>query len=163
MRLDNSILQQKSGSTLSSQPASCFTIPLSFGPQKAKTLALLDSGASACFLDEEFARRHNVPLVLKLKPVYVEVIDGRPLLSGNVTHESKPVEIAFENHSSFVTFNIIRTPSNPVVLGLSWLEKHNPTIDWRLRRMTFSKDHSESKPSKRPRNKKKNSLEQERF
>ena len=154
MRLDNSISQQKSGSTLSSQPASCFTIPLFFGPQKTKTLALLDSGASACFLDEEFARRHKVPLVLKPKPVHVEVIDGRPLLSGSVTHESKPMEVAFENHSSFVIFNIIRTPSNPVVLGLSWLEKHNPTINWKSRRMTFPLDHPESKPIRRPKTKK---------
>ena len=50
----------KSGSTLSAQPASCFTIPLSFGPQKIKTLALLDLGASACFLDKEFAKRHKI-------------------------------------------------------------------------------------------------------
>ena len=119
MRLDNSIPQQKSGSILSAQPAGCFTIPLSFGPQKIKTLALLDSGASACFLDKEFAKRHKIPLVLKSKPVHIEVIDGRPLLSGSVTHESKPIEVVFENHSSFVIFNIIRTPSNPVVFGLS--------------------------------------------
>ena len=119
VRLDNSIPQQKSGSTLSAQPANCFTIPLSFGPQKIKILALLDSGASACFLDKEFAERHKIPLVLKSKPVHIEVIDGRPLLSGSVTHESKPIEVAFENHSSFVIFNIIRTPSNPVVFGLS--------------------------------------------
>ena len=89
VRLDNSNPQQKSGSTLSAQPASCFTILLSLGPQKIKTLALLDSGASACFLDEEFAKRHKISLVLKSKPVHVEVIDGRPLLSGSVTHESK--------------------------------------------------------------------------
>ena len=89
MRLDNSIPQQKSGSTLSAPPASCFTIPLSFGPQKIKTLALLDSGASTCFLDKEFAKRHKIPLVPKSKPVHVEVLDGRPLLSGSVTHESE--------------------------------------------------------------------------
>ena len=145
---------KKSGSTVSVQLASCFIIPLSFSPQKIKTLALLDSGASACFLDKEFARRHKIPLVIKCKLVHAEVIDGRPLLSGSVTHESKPIEVVFENHSSFVIFNIIRTPSNPVVFGLSWLEKHNPSIDWRLRKMTFPIDHSESKPIRRSRTKK---------
>jgi hypothetical protein len=154
VRLDNSISQQKSGSTLSAQPASCFTIPLSFGPQKIKVLALLDSGASACFVDEEFAKRHKIPLTLKSKPVHVEVIDGRPLLSGRVTHESEPLEVTFKDHSSFIVFNVIRTPSNPVILGLSWLEKHNPSIDWRLRRMTFPIEHSESKPDRRSRTKK---------
>ena len=142
MRLDNSIPQQKSGSTLSAQPASCFTIPLSFGPRKLETLALLDSGASACFLDEEFAKRQNIPLVRKAKPIHVEVIDGRPLLSGSVTHESEPIEVAFKGHNSHVVFNIIRIPSNPIILGLSWLETHNPSIDWRLRKMTFLGKHS---------------------
>ena len=108
--MDNSIPQQKSGSALTAQPTSCFTIPLSFGPQKIKTLALLDSGASACFLDKEFAERHKIPLVLKSKPIHVEVIDGRPLLSGSVIHESKPIEVVFENHSTFVISNIIRPP-----------------------------------------------------
>lgn len=141
VRLDNSISQQKSGSTLSAQPASCFTIPLSFGPQKTKVLALLDSGASACFVDEEFAKRHKIPLALKSKPVHVEVIDGRPLLSGSVTHESEPIEVTFKDHSSYVVFNIIRTPSNPVILGLSWLEHHNPSIDWKLRTMIFPENN----------------------
>ena len=88
MRLDNHMPQQQSGSSLSASPAPCFIIPLSFGPQKLKTLALLDSGALACFLDEEFAKCHNIPLVQKAKPIHIEVISGRPLLSGSVTHES---------------------------------------------------------------------------
>ena len=120
---------QQSGSSFSAQPARCFTIPLSLGPQKQKNLALLDSGASICFLDEEFAKRQKICLVQKSKPVQVEVIDGRPLLSSSVTHESEPIEVAFKDHSSYVVFNIIRTPSSPVILGLSWLEDHNLSID----------------------------------
>ena len=50
----------------SAQPALCFTIPLFSGPQKLKTIALLDSGASACFLDEEFVKSHKFPLVPKI-------------------------------------------------------------------------------------------------
>jgi hypothetical protein len=150
VRLDNSTPQQQSGSSFSAQPARCFTIPLSLGPQKLNTIALLDSGASACFLDENFASRHKIRLVQKSKPIHVEVIDGRPLLSGSVTHETEPIEVAFKDHSSRIIFNIIKTPSSPVILGLSWLEQHNPSIDWKLRRMTFPKEQSKSQPSRRP-------------
>jgi hypothetical protein len=149
VRLDSSVPQQQSGSSFSAQPARCFTIPLSFGPQKLKTVALLDSGASACFLDENFANRHKIRLVRKSKPIHVEVIDGRPLLSGSVTHETEPLEVEFKDHSSCVIFNIIKTPSSPVILGLSWLEQHNPSIDWKLRRMTFPKQYSKNQPYKR--------------
>ena len=59
-----------------------------------KICALLDSGASVCFIDKDFANRHKLFLVAKKHPISVEVIDERSL----VLEES---------------------PSNPVVLGLS--------------------------------------------
>ena len=150
--MDNSVSQQQLGSSLSAQPAPSFTISLSFGPQKLKTTALLDSGASACFLDEEFVKSHKFPLVQKSQPVHVEVIDGRLLSSGSVTHETMPLEVTFEGHSSQIIFNVIRTPSNPVILGLSWLEKYNPSVDWKLRKMTFPfpLEHPDSNPVRKP-------------
>jgi hypothetical protein len=38
---------------------------------------------------------------------------------GSVTYESKPIDVTFKDHNSYVVFNIIRTPSNPVILGFS--------------------------------------------
>ena len=55
---------------------------------------------------------------------------GRPLASGHVTHETVPLEIELEGHNSFLVFNVIKTPTSPVILGLSWLRKYNPDIDW---------------------------------
>lgn len=114
------------------------------GPNNYKASALIDSGASACFLDEEFARCHRISLIQKTKPVHVEVIDGRPLSSGDVTHETLPVDVVINGHSSCVIFNIIRSPSNPVILGLSWLEKYNPRIDWISRKLDFPRSISNS-------------------
>lgn len=112
-------------------------VPLHLGIRELQVDALLDSGASACFIDEDFAKLHNFPLVKKLTPVHVEVIDGRPLSSGNITYETKPLKICLENHRSNIVFNVIKTPSCPVILGLSWLDKYNPSIDWKLRKVTF--------------------------
>jgi len=67
----------------------------------------------------------------------IEVIDGRPLISGDVTHETKPLDIILEGHRSTIVFNTISSPSNPLVLGLSWLEKINPDIDWKKRKLTY--------------------------
>ena len=114
-------------------------IELYLGPKNYRAFALLDSGASACFLDEDFVKSRKIPLVQKPKPVHVEVIDGRPLSSGDVTHETRPIKVTIDGHDSYIAFNIIRSPSNPVILGLSWLEKYNPRIDWNLRKLDFSK------------------------
>lgn len=137
MRLDISTSKINPGPFLSAQPSDCFMLPLHLGIQELQADALLDSGASACFIDEEFTKLHNIPLVKKPKPVHVEVIDGRPLSSGNVIHETKPLKVRLENHESNIVFNVIKTPSCPVILGLSWLARYNPLIDWKLRKVTF--------------------------
>lgn len=148
--LDNSTHQQQSRSSFSTQHTCCFTIPLSLGPQKLDTIALLDLRVSTYFLDENYDNRHKICLVQKSKPIYIKLIDGRPLLCGSITHETKPTEVTFEDHNSRVIFNIIKTPSHPIILCLSWLEQHNLSVEWRLKGMTFSKRHSKNQPSRLP-------------
>ena len=107
---------KKSRFFLSVQPSRCFIIPLHLGSQRLKIFALLDSRASVWFLDEEFMKLHKIPIIKKLNPTHVEVIDKWPLVSGNVIHETIPLEVKFGNHSSSIVFNIIGTPSAPVIL-----------------------------------------------
>ena len=128
---------QSTGPILSSEPSTCFIIPLrvKFDDHSIKVSALLDSGASACFIDKDFAERHKLPLITKKWPVSVEVIDGKPLVSGDVTQETKALDIYIDQHRSTVVFNVIKSPSNPVILGLSWLDRYNPDIDWKKRRV----------------------------
>ena len=78
-----------------------------------KTKALLDSGASACFIDKDFVEKHNLPLVTKKSPIHVEVIDGRPLASGSVTEETKPLDTFIENHQSYYSFQCHKIPVQP--------------------------------------------------
>jgi len=89
------------------------------GSQKIKTYALIDSGGSVCFLDESFAKLYKIQLVQKTKVGHVEVIDGRLLASGSVTYETIPLQTDSTNHSSQIVYNVIHSPSNPIILGLS--------------------------------------------
>ena len=60
---------------------------LSFGDTHIQTRALIDCGASDfSFVDDEFARRHRIPLTPLPEPRPLEVIDGRPIASGDITH-----------------------------------------------------------------------------
>lgn len=137
---------QSTGPILSSEASPCFIIPLTlkFESRSIQVSALLDSGASACFIDKDFAERHKLPLVTKKIPVPVEVIDGRPLISGDVVQETKPLSISLEGHQSSVIFNVIKSPSSSVILGLSWLDRYNPDIDWNTRKLTFQSNSSTS-------------------
>ena len=137
---------QSTGPILSSKPSTCFTIPLrvKFDDHSIKVSALLDSGASACFIDKDFAERYKLPLVTKKCPVSIEVIDGRPLVSGDVTQETKALDIYIDQHRSTIVFNVIKSPSNPVNLGLSWLDRYNPDIDWKKQKVEFKLEKIES-------------------
>jgi hypothetical protein len=77
-------------------------------------------------------------VVKKSTPVPVEVIDGRTIASGVITHETTPLELYIDKHTKKIVLNIISTPHHPIILGLLWLEAHNPIIDWRFRTLTFS-------------------------
>jgi hypothetical protein len=61
-----------------------------------KVHALLDSGASACFMDKDFIDCHKLPLITKKYFTPIEVINGRPLVSWDITHETIPLNIVIE-------------------------------------------------------------------
>jgi len=62
------------------------------------THALIDWGATgiAC-MDQDFARHHQIPLQELREKRQVEVIDGRPIESGDITHIAK-VAMKIQDH-----------------------------------------------------------------
>jgi hypothetical protein len=125
---------------LISEASPDFTIPLriKIDSNIIKVHALLDSKASTYFINKDFADRHKLPLITKKHSIPIEVIDGRPLVSGDVTHETISLDIVLERYHSIIVFNVINSSSNPIVLGLSWLDKYNSVINWKTRRLAFS-------------------------
>jgi len=103
-----------------------------------QVLALVDFGTTSFFIDQTFVVQHNIPVIKKSTPVPVEVIDGRTIASGAITHETTPLELCIGKHMEKIVLNIISTPHHPIILGLPWLEAHSPIIDWQSRTLTFS-------------------------
>ena len=101
---------------------------------------LLDSGATVCFMDRNFAQKHAFSLIKLLKPIPVEVIDGCPISSGLITFQTSPIPMRIGNHVELLSFLIISSPHHPVILGLSWLILHNPIIDWHTQAIKFPYD-----------------------
>mgnify|MGYP000532974220 FL=1 len=139
MPLDTFRRPSSSCSYNSVTPAGGFTLQVSlcFGSISIKSHALLDSGASTCFIDIAFVRAHKIPTFCTTQPISVEAIDGRVLSSGAVTEATVPLVFQVGFHQEVLTFYLIATPRHPIVLGLSWLETHNPMVDWCSRSITF--------------------------
>uniref|UniRef100_A0A670JJI7 Gypsy retrotransposon integrase-like protein 1 n=1 Tax=Podarcis muralis TaxID=64176 RepID=A0A670JJI7_PODMU len=41
------------------------------------------------------------------------------------------------NHREVISFNVTRLSDTPIVLGMSWLERHSPAVAWYQRQLTF--------------------------
>jgi hypothetical protein len=116
-----------------------FTVPLIVKMDFSciKIHALLDFEAFAYFMDKDFVDRHKLPLVTKKHAIPVEIIDGGPLVLKDVSHKTTLLDIVLERHHSIIRYIVIKSPSNPIVLGLFWLNKYNLAIDWKTQRLVF--------------------------
>ncbi len=71
------------------------------------------------------------PLFLVKLVLAVAALDGRPLGSGQIQFTTEDLSLyngAF--HAETIRLFVFQLPQTPIILGLPWLEKHNPTIPW---------------------------------
>src|SRR5436853_3938933 len=99
--------------------------------------ALLDDSATGyAFMYENFARRHNFPLIPLKKPRDLEVIDGRPVVSGAITHLAH-AKLQIRNHVEEAFFFITKLGHYPIVLGIPWRRHHDVSIRYSQNKVTF--------------------------
>ena len=101
-------------------------------------------------MDEEFAHQRKIEVIRKKIPTLDEVIDGQPLASGDVVYETQPLEVILDEQISSIVFNIIKSPTSPIILGLPWFKLHNPDIDWRTHRISSRSRQPKKKTTMRP-------------
>lgn len=102
------------------------------------SLALIDSGASAYgFIDSKFAQQNNLKEIPLVKPRSLKVFDGTESASGQISHMAK-VTLDIDGHTEILLLFITKLAYFDLVLGLPWLQYHNPKINWNNRTLQFS-------------------------
>jgi len=94
------------------------------------TEALLDSGATGLVMSEEFARRHKFKRTRLERPVYMRNVDGTLNYAGPIV-DTVEVEIFFRGHKERMSIDVIGGQKWSVILGMPWLRRYNPEIDWK--------------------------------
>uniref|UniRef100_A0A8C5M117 Gypsy retrotransposon integrase-like protein 1 n=1 Tax=Leptobrachium leishanense TaxID=445787 RepID=A0A8C5M117_9ANUR len=113
-------------------------ISLQWSNKTVYARAMVDSGASGCFMDMEYAETINIPKLNKETPINIHMVDGSLLRSGTVTSETQSVQMTIGNrHLEPIRFDLVASPVFPVILGLPWLRLHNPLIHWEPSRVRF--------------------------
>ena len=99
--------------------------------------ALVDCGATGyAFIDETFAREQNFPLYELPNPRALEVIDGRPIESGLITHYVM-TKLVINDHTENAIFFVTKLGHYPVVVGIPWMARHDVRISFKTNELTF--------------------------
>uniref|UniRef100_A0A3Q3A042 Reverse transcriptase domain-containing protein n=1 Tax=Kryptolebias marmoratus TaxID=37003 RepID=A0A3Q3A042_KRYMA len=89
----------------------------------------VDSGADTEFMDASLAQSLKLRLKPSTRNTEVQAIDGHVL--HQVERETEPVKLIIGGkHHESIMFLIINSPDIPVILGATWLRRHNPHLDW---------------------------------
>ncbi|SYW81988.1 uncharacterized protein UHO2_00473 [Ustilago hordei] len=89
---------------------------------------MIDSGATTNFIDLHFATLHSLPLTLKPLTETLWLAEGKTQVT--ISKEVQLPCLVAELFSSDITFQVTNLGPCPIILGLLWLKRVNPKIDW---------------------------------
>ena len=102
-----------------------------------KTFVMINSGCSANVIDSRFAAALNIRPIIKSRAIKYTMADGETSAGGTVTHDIT-TKIKIGPHQEVLTLDITKLHSYPIMLGIPWLKRHDPWIQWSQHRITFN-------------------------
>jgi hypothetical protein len=97
--------------------------------------AMIDSGATSSFINQRYVTAHNIPTIPREFTMPVKDVDGRHLA---VVDRQVRATLRVGQHQEEILLDVVPTGKYPIILGMTWLQHHNPTINWPQHRMVFS-------------------------
>ena len=97
--------------------------------RSTSTAAIIDCGATALFLDHPFITQNHITTFPLRHPINLLNIDGSPNTGGNITHFAC-LNLSVGPHEDWTDFLVADLGGENVILGLPWLRKANPLINW---------------------------------
>ena len=107
------------------------------GKHWIKTFVMIDSGCSANVIDSRFAAALNITPVRKSQAIRYTMADGETSTGGTVTHDVT-MELKIGPHQESLILDITKLHSYAIMLGIPWLKRHDPWIQWSQHRITFN-------------------------
>jgi hypothetical protein len=101
------------------------------------TRSLVDCGATGLFMATEWACTNNVTTRMLTRPIPVYNVDGPPN-EGGAIREIADVILWYNGHVERTQFVIMQLGKQSMILGFTWLRKHNPEINWQTKEVRMS-------------------------
>ena len=122
-----------------SEQALRFPIRLRYRARTITTTALIDCGATGNFIDPSLISHLLLPS-RAIPPLQAFNVDGTVNKQGRIT-AATTVHCQAANFEDDLTLMIVSLGRPQVVLGMPWLTKHNPRIDWEKKTVILDDEH----------------------
>jgi len=112
-------------------------VPVHLNKAEQVTEALLDSGSMGNFINERLVEK----LALNRTPrLPLPLLDVKGLKIGEIAFQVQ-VSLRIGSHEEMVTLDVAPVGSHQLILGLPWLEAHDPEIRWSTGHIQFTSPH----------------------
>jgi hypothetical protein len=96
---------------------------------KIEVKALLDSSATGLFINHALVQNNSIAMCILDHPILVYNIDGSLNQGGSITEEVTLIML-YQGHQARAVFEVCNLGKASLIIGYTWLHKHNPDIDW---------------------------------
>jgi hypothetical protein len=95
-----------------------------------ETRPLVDSGAGGIFMDQNYARKHGFNLTKLEYLITARNVERTENKQGTIQYYTE-LDLQVNGKKNTERFLITGLGNQKIILGLPWLQKHNPEINWK--------------------------------
>ena len=92
--------------------------------------ALVDSGSSSSCISQKFVKKNHIDTYKLPFPIICYNANSSTNRDGNVT-EIVEMNMTIGDHQELIQLSVTNLGNYDLFLGYDWLQKHNPTINWK--------------------------------
>jgi hypothetical protein len=106
--------------------------------EEAATEAMVDTGMTIDFIDQDFVNQAGLPICKLAQPILVYNVDGTPN-EARCIDEIIDTVMSYNRHSDRILLAVTQLGKQSMILRFTWLEKHNPEIDFHAQMVKMSR------------------------
>jgi hypothetical protein len=103
--------------------------------------ALVGCGAIGQLMDCVYVERNRLTTQKLHCPIPVFNVDGSPNEAGSITEIINSV-LRYDGHTGWTSFAVTSLGKQDIIPGFTWLQEHNPEINWQTHNVLIEKTKS---------------------
>ena len=107
--------------------------------KSAEVTAIVDSGATGNVISRQLVRKYNIRELPTIDKLDLVNANGSKSIISTMVRLWVTITNGIEDHTEMLSFYVGDIASYSILLGMPWLMKHNPTIDWESLSITFNR------------------------